>query len=117
MSLLEKFATQHGLKLCTMQIRNRIHFNPARFPGREPEDEILYEPAIEGKPPANDPEAVKLYIVEASNPLVDCEPESSEELAFLRWDANENVFTHPFSTTDKKKVEKVLFDLGLKGGK
>jgi len=48
---------------------------------------------------------------------VDCEPESSEELAFLRWDANENVFTHPFSTTDKKKVEKVLFDLGLKGGK
>ena len=117
MSLLEKFATQHGLDLCTMIIRNRIHFNPRVFPGREPEDEILYEPAIEGKPPANDPDAVKLYIVEPSNPLSDEDSDSPDDLVFLRWDSYGNIHTHPFSTTGKEEVEKVLLDLGLKKGR
>lgn len=116
MTLLEQFAAKYGLNVCTLQIRNRIHFNPDLFPGREPEDGIIYESAIEGKPSwADDPEAVTLYIVDPSCPLADGESESPEGLVFLRWDIYGKLHTHPFSTTDMENVEKVLIDLGLKG--
>lgn len=119
MSLLEQFAGKHGLRMCTMKIQNRIHFNPATFPGRKPMDQVLYEPAIEGRPDPNDPEDTdthKLYIASPDNPASDYDTPSPTELVILRWDST-GVNTYPFDTADATVVAKVLRDVGLKGNK
>jgi hypothetical protein len=119
MSLLEQFAGTHGLRMCMMKIQNRIHFNPATFPGRAPEDQVSYEPAIEGRPDPNDPEdtdTLKLYIASPDNPASDYDTPSPTELVILRWDSM-GVNTYPFDTADATVVAKVLRDVGLKGRK
>jgi len=96
-----------------MHIKTAMHFNPVTMPGMGTREQISEYPGVQGKAPANDPEAVQLIITDPSCPLADGEPESPDELVFLRWDNYGNVHTHPFSTRDAKKVKKVLVDLGL----